>query len=71
MVAQLMVHLANYDESLYYDPTIVMLTPVEQYVSEVTFSTPTNNKIYHQYRAHCFIAITDSMGIYNMYLNSV
>ena len=69
MISEFMMHKGDANESYDYDPALVVLTPIEQYIEEVTFSTPNNKNIFDQYRAHCFIAITDSIGIYNLHLN--
>lgn len=66
MISQFMMHKGNNDESLYYDPSYVILTPTEQYMDDVSFSTPSNNKVFEQYEAHCFIAITDTIGLRNL-----
>lgn len=73
MVAQFMMHKGvksgNRDESIDYDPSLAIIPPIEQYIEEVSFSTPNNNKILNQYKAHCVIIITDSIGIYNLFLD--
>jgi hypothetical protein len=66
MISQLMLHKGDLGEGQDHDPALIVLTPIEQYLEEVTFSTPNNVNIYHQYKAHCFIAITDSVGIHNL-----
>lgn len=71
MITQMMMHKGYDNESFYYDPAIVVLTPIEQYLEETTFTAPSNTNIYNQYSAHCFIAISDSIGIYNLTLNGV
>ena len=71
LISQLMMHKGFEDETFNYDPTIVVLTPIEQYVSETSFSTPSNSNVMKQYVAHCFILITDSAGIYDLYHNGV
>ena len=70
MVSQLMMHKGYEGESYNYDPAIIVLTPIEQYIEETTFTYPNNNRIANQYIAHCFIAITDSVGIYNLNFNN-
>lgn len=75
LVNQLMMHKGivndTVQESLYYDPSLVILAPVEQFVESVTFATPRNNKIFDQYKAHCVIVIADSLGIDNLYLDNI
>ena len=70
-VAQLMMRKSNFDNGwvLQYDPALVILAPVEQYVDEVSFSTPLNSNVLSQYEAHCVIIVTDSLGIYSSFFN--
>jgi hypothetical protein len=68
-VAQFMMRKGTEGETFDYDPTLVVIAPVEQYIDEVTFATPSNSNVLNQYRAHCIILITDSIGIYNMFFN--
>ena len=63
MISQFMMHKGHDGESFNYDPALVILTPVEQYVTRTNFSAPNNTNIYNQYVAHCYILITDSSGI--------
>lgn len=74
LVTQMMMHKGivndTVQESLYYDPALVVVPPIEQFVETVTFATPRNSKLFDQYRAHCVIVISDSMGINNMYLDN-
>ncbi len=75
MVCQMMMHrgiiTAEYREGLQYDPALVILSPLEQYIESVTFSTPRNHKIFSQYDAHCVIAIADSIAINNLFLDDI
>jgi hypothetical protein len=71
MISQFMMHKGFEGESMHYDPALVILTPIEQYVEETTFSTPSNNNIFEQYDAHAFIAITDSIGIYSLNFDGI
>jgi len=68
-VSQFMMRKGTEGETFDYDPTLVVIAPVEQYIDEVTFSTPKNSNVLNQYKAHCVILITDSIGIYNMFFN--
>ncbi|MDR0927875.1 MAG: IgGFc-binding protein [Ignavibacteria bacterium] len=73
LLSQFMMHLGipnkDIDESLNYDPAYVILAPIEQYIEEVTFSTPSNYKVFDQYKAHCVIVITDTFSIYDLWLD--
>lgn len=75
LVNQLMMHKGivndTIQESLYYDPSLVTLAPIEQFIESVTFATPRNNRIFDQYKSHCVIIVSDSNGIDNLYLDGL
>lgn len=68
MLCQYMTHTGEKrnevtNESINYDPSLVVLAPLEQQIDEVSFSSPSNNKIFSQYVAHCVVVIAEENAI--------
>ena len=70
MVSQLMMHTGSDKDHFFYDPSLVILPAIEQFIEEVTFSTPSNQNVFEQYQAHCVTIITNSVGIKNLVMDS-
>jgi len=62
-IVQYMQHTGDANDSKEYDPCIVVLPPVEQYVQNIVFLTPTNFQIRDQYREHRVAIVADAEAL--------
>lgn len=69
-VAQFMQRIGSDDESGYYDPSMVMLPPREQFVQTVLFSVPGGTTNPMQYTVHYVAIIAEQSAIPTLFLDS-
>lgn len=51
-IVQYMQHTGEFGDSKEYDPSMVVLPPVEQYVNDILFLTPKNYRVEDQFKEH-------------------
>ncbi len=68
-LVQYMRHTGEYGDSKEYDPSIVVIPPVEQYVQDIVFLTPRNFQVQDQYREHRVSLIADAPALADLSLD--
>ena len=68
-IAQFMQRTGNNDESNYYDPSMVMLPPREQFVQTVLFTVPGGTTNPRQYLVHFVTIIAEQSAIPTLFLD--
>ena len=71
-LAQFMLRTDDSLENIYYDPAMVILPPVEQFVSRVTFMSPGNQfKDLDKYNGHFVTIIADNNSLSTLKMNDI
>ncbi len=71
-LAQFMLRTDDSLENIYYDPAMVILPPVEQFVSRVTFMSPGNQfKDLDKYNGHFVTIIADASSLNTLQMNDL
>ncbi len=66
-LSQIMMHGGGNNESTFYDPSLVTIPPVEQYIQKVTITTQGNDPTNpYQYLAHYLYLVCDSAAVNNI-----
>jgi len=68
-IAQFMQRTVSNDESKYYDPSMVMLPPREQFVQTVLFTVPGGTTNPRQYLVHFVTIIAEQSAIPTLFLD--
>lgn len=68
-LVQYMRHTGEYGDSQEYDPSIVVIPPVEQYVQDIVFLTPRNYMVNNQFTAHKVSLIADAPALVDLSLD--
>ncbi len=70
-LAQFMLRTDDTLENIYYDPAMVILPPIEQFVSNVTFVSPGNQfKDLDKYNGHFVTIVADKTSLNTLKMNN-
>ncbi|MDQ1267162.1 MAG: Ig-like protein, partial [Bacteroidota bacterium] len=64
-IAQFMTRIGQSGDNPFYDPSMVMLAPIEQYVQKIQFVTP-GNVLWDQYIGHEISLVVHEDAIFNL-----
>ncbi|HOM04194.1 MAG TPA: hypothetical protein PLU67_01740 [Candidatus Kapabacteria bacterium] len=68
-IVQYMQHTGEFGDSKEYDPSMVVLPPVEQFVNEILFLTPRNFRVEDQFKEHRVALVFENSALATLSLD--
>ncbi len=68
-IVQYMQHTGEFGDSKEYDPSMVVLPPVEQFVNEILFLTPRNYRVEDQFKEHRVAIVFENSALATLALD--
>lgn len=69
LIGKYMSHSGAENDTPNFDPALVLVPPIEQFVSKILFLTPRNFRIAEQYDAHAIQIISDAQALSSLRLD--